>query len=134
MKRNIVILLCLVFFTQSAFADWKFWCDDCIRERDTCYNYNNNWQNLHKDESAQIKELTTQKNDCLQKKDSWICTAKGILVVSVGVLLYVFIKDRRHINNLNAQIVALNAQIAAHQPIHNVVVHNVANANINIQN
>ena len=54
-------MLCLVFFTQSAFA---WFCNDCKRERNTCRRdlgncrrNNGDCQDLHKNESAQIAEL-----------------------------------------------------------------------------
>jgi hypothetical protein len=75
MKRNIVILLCLVFFTQSAFT---WFCNDCKRERKTCRRdlgncrrNNGDCQDLHKNESARIEELETQKDTCLREKNSW---------------------------------------------------------------
>jgi hypothetical protein len=130
MKRNIVILLCLVFFTQSAFADWEFWCDDCERERnayrrerDTCYNYNADWQKLHKNESARIEEVETQRDTCIQEKDSlknkatWLLS--GISFALAGCVGYIFW--------LKHQLAARGA------PIHNVG-NGVVNIVQNIQN
>jgi uncharacterized protein (DUF3084 family) len=125
MKRNIVILLCLVFFTQSAFADWGIWCDDCHDERNacrrelsTCYRNNGYCQNLHKNESAQIKELTTQKDTCLRETDSWKNKAMwllggiGFLVCAVGACGWHIYRQGNKINDQAKQLTDKDVQIA----------------------
>jgi hypothetical protein len=142
MKRSIVILLCLVFFTQSAFAMFG---NDCRRkrrtykrERNTCYQNNDRCQKQLRNESSQIEELTTQKDTCLREKasseeQSWWIQAAGVVVLFCGAVWcrWHINKKNARIAAQNAQIVALNARVAAQvAPIPNVAIH----ANINIQN
>ncbi|MCA6085306.1 hypothetical protein [Candidatus Endomicrobiellum agilis] len=145
MKRNIVILLCLVFFTQSAFAMFG---NDCRRkrrtykqERNTCYQNNDRCQKQLRNESSQIEELTTQKDTCLREKASSEERSLYIQALGFGASFVIvlgciwrIVAQNAQIAAQDARIVAQNAQIAAHQPIHNVAIHDVANANINIQN
>jgi hypothetical protein len=123
-------LLCLVFFTQSAFA---WFGNDCRQkrraykqERNTCYQNNDRCQKQLRNESALVKELKTQKNEavaqrntCQWDKEGWKTTA-WVFILCSGLLAIAGSMCLCRINNQNAQIAAQNAQLAAHQPIHNV--------------
>jgi hypothetical protein len=105
-------LLCLVFFTQTAFADWDFWCDDCQDERiacrrelRTCYQNNGNCQNLHKNESAQIKKLAAQRNTCIREKK------RSVQAVGFGALVLVVLGGGCYINGQWKKIAQKDAQI-----------------------
>ncbi|MCA6080414.1 MAG: hypothetical protein LE169_05990 [Endomicrobium sp.] len=117
MKRNIVILLCLVFFTQSAFADWSILCGDCqdesnacSRELGTCRRNNGNCQELRKADTRKIAELEDKvKKLEAQNKNLKIGTGVGVGVgaIVVGYIGYAIAQPFRVIRDLLVRLLGI---------------------------
>jgi hypothetical protein len=103
MKRNIVILLCLVFFTQSAFADVDFLCNDCNRRYDKCYEHNQGWQKLHKAEASKIKELEARVEE-LEAQNKNLKIGVGVGALAVGYILHTLYQPVRVIRDLIVRV------------------------------
>ncbi|MCA6080357.1 MAG: hypothetical protein LE169_05685 [Endomicrobium sp.] len=113
MKRNIVILLCLVFFTQSAFA---WFGNDCKRkrkaykqERNTCYQNNDRCQELRKADARKIAELEDKVKKLEAQNENWkIGTGVAAVVIGIGGgIAYVVCQPFRILRDLIVQLLGI---------------------------
>ncbi|MDR0799987.1 MAG: hypothetical protein LBN01_00415 [Endomicrobium sp.] len=92
MKKNIVVLLCLMFIGQNAFAfDWL--CPQCVADRNYYYK---SWSNCAtaRNNCYKLRDNCTESKAELQKNnDRWksatFMAGIGLIGIAVGVGAYV---------------------------------------------